>query len=61
MSTLGDFLGSRLDFLWTNFVDLIYDDYGDVLPTKKNELSHKFLKFLTKETKQIHKRISGRV
>ena len=34
--------------------DLIDANCGDLLPTKKNELSHKFLKFLTKETKQIH-------
>ena len=32
--------------------DLIDADCGDLLPTKKNKLSHKFLKFLTKETKQ---------
>ena len=32
--------------------DLIDADCGDLLPTNKNELSHKFLKFLTKETKQ---------
>mgnify|MGYP001235546714 CR=1 FL=1 len=29
---------------------LIDADCGDLLPTKKNELSDKFLKFLTKET-----------
>ena len=30
---------------------LIDADCGDLLLTKKNVLSHKFLKFLTKETK----------
>ena len=32
--------------------NLIYADCCDLLPKKKNELSHKFWKFLTKETKQ---------
>ena len=32
--------------------DLIDADCGDLLPTERNELSHKFLKFLTKETKE---------
>ena len=34
-------------------MDINFDaDCGDLLPTEKNELSHKFLKFLTKETKE---------
>ncbi len=32
--------------------DLIDADCGDLLPTEKNKLSHKFLKLLTKETKE---------
>ena len=32
--------------------ELIEADCGDLLPTEKNELSHKFLKFLTKKTKE---------
>tara|TARA_B100000886_G_scaffold97725_1_gene64826 strand:+ start:912 stop:1976 length:1065 start_codon:yes stop_codon:yes gene_type:complete len=32
--------------------ELIEADCGDLLPTKKNELSDKFLKFLTKETNE---------
>ena len=40
--------------------DLIDADCGDLLPTNKNELSHKFLKFLTKITKQYtYKELAG--
>ena len=34
-------------------LDIDFDaDCGDLLPTEKNELGHKFLKFLTKETNE---------
>ena len=41
--------GNKEDFSF----DLIDAHCGDLLPTEKNELSHKFLKVLTKERNNI--------